>query len=499
MAFQATEEDFQLTEYLLKFYDDPLGFVMAVYPWRKPGTILEEEDGPDDWQAEYLENLGREVRECDQGLREVIQIAVASGHGPGKTAMVAWIIHWYLSTRPDAHVVVTANTGSQLSDKTWREVAKWKTLAINGHHFEWTATSYRFIPRRDKQYAAAIPQSEHNSEAFAGLHEKYVMTIYDEASAIPNIIWEVTTGSLTTRGAIHLAFGNMTRSSGKFYECFHKNRHRWTTFSVDSRTAKKANKKLMDQWIEDYGIDSDYVRVRVLGLPPKQAALQFIPTPVVQEALDREIKEDTYRHASKVMGVDVAREGDDETVITLRQGLKLMWQKAYRGLNLMEVAQLTAELEDKNDPDAVFVDAVGIGAGVVDRGRQLGRRWMEHKGSHRSAKDGFANKRAECWSDMKYWLENADLSTLSKEGRQLVLDDLTGIEYSYDKLDRLILEKKSDMKARGLHSPDRGDSIAMTFTQKVLPRHQYEEDYDYYEAERQRQKADSTRSVITGY
>ena len=499
MAFQATEEDLKLMEYLTKFYDDPLGFVMAVYPWQAPGTMLANETGPDSWQAEYLEELGRQVRACDDGEMEIVRIATASGHGPGKTALVAWVIHWFITTRPNAHLNVTANTAAQLSDKTWRELSKWHQLAINKHHFEHTGTSYRFIPKRGTQYAMAIPWSEQNSEAIAGLHETYVGVIFDEASGIPPIIWEAISGAMTTKGAMWLVFGNMTRSSGRFYECFHKERHRWKTFSVDSRTAKKANKALFDQWIEDYGLDSDYVRVRVLGKPPKQAALQFIPTNIVQEALDREIKDETYRHAAKIMAVDVAREGDDETVITCRKGLKLFWQKAYRGLNLMETAQLTAELEDKENPDAVFVDAVGIGAGVVDRGRQLGRRRLEHKGSHRAAKSGFANKRAECWSDMKYWLENADLSALSKEDRQLVLDDLTGIEYSYDKLDRLILEKKSDMKSRGLHSPDRGDSLCMTFTQKVIPRHQQEEEYDYYDAERQRMNANDTRSTITGY
>ena len=307
MAFKATDDDVKMVEYLAQFYADPLGFVMAVYPWQKPGTILEKEEGPDTWQANYLEELGKQVLECDRGEREVIQMAVASGHGVGKTSMVTWIIHWFLSTRPNAHIVATANTGAQLSDKTWRELAKWKELAINGHHFEWTATSYRFIPCAKTQYAMGIPWSEHNSEAFAGLHEEYVCTIYDESSGIPNIIWDVTSGSLTTRGALHLTFGNMTRATGNFHACFHKNRKRWTTFSVDSRTAKKANKKILDEWIEDYGIDSDFARVRILGLPPNQATLQFIPTDIVMAALEREHKEETYRHAAKVMAVDIAR------------------------------------------------------------------------------------------------------------------------------------------------------------------------------------------------
>jgi hypothetical protein len=499
MAFQATRADDELVKYLAQFCEDPLGFVMAVYPWQKQGTLLENETGPDTWQAEYLTELGKQIKECHEGKREIVQIATASGHGPGKTCLVAWIIHWFESTYPDAHLNVTANTQAQLSDKTWRELAKWKALAINGHHFEWTATSYRFLGRKETQYAMAIPWSEHNSEAIAGLHEKYVGVIFDEASGIANIIWEAISGAMTTPGAIWLVFGNMTRASGRFFDCFHKERHRWKTFSVDSRTAKKANKKLFQQWIDDYGIDSDYVRVRVRGLPPKQASLQFIATNTVEDALRREISPDTYRHAAKILSVDVARYGDDSTVFTLRQGLKLFWKKKYRGLNTMEVAQLTARFEDEEEPDAVFVDVVGIGAGVVDRGRQLGRQWQEHNGAHSSSDKQFANKRAQCWGEMRWWLEKADMSAIPQEQRQELIDDLTGIEYSYDRVDRLILEKKEDMKARGLASPDNADSLAISFTQKVIPRQMIQDEYDYQEHERATRKADSSRNPITGY
>lgn len=500
MAFKATPDDVKMIDYLAGFYADPLGFVMAVYPWQMPDTILADEEGPDKWQAEYLEELGKQVLECDDGVRGVIQMAVASGHGVGKTSLVAWIIHWFLTTRPNAHIVATANTGAQLSDKTWRELAKWKQLAINGHHFEWTATSYKFIPSAKTQYAMGIPWSEHNSESFAGLHETYVMTLYDEASGIPDTIWEVTAGALTTgENVLHLVFGNMTKSSGRFHSCFHKDRKRWTTFSVDSRTAKKTNKKILDEWIEDYGIDSDFVRVRVLGLPPNQATLQFIPTDVVMAAFEREHKEETYRHAAKVLAVDVAREGDDSTVLCCRHGLKLLWEKEYRGLNLMEVVQVVAEFEDKENPDAVFIDEVGIGAGVIDRGRELGRQWIGHKGSHKSSLKSCGNKRAECWYKMRTWLEDADLTALQKDRRQVMIDDLTGIEYCFDRIDRTLMEKKIDMKRRGLASPDHGDALAMTFTQTVIPKQMLEDEYDYAEAERSRRQLDNTRSPITGY
>jgi hypothetical protein len=183
----------------------------------------------------------------------------------------------------------------------------------------------------------------------------------------------------------------------------------------------------------------------------------------------------------------------------MRQGLKYLWDKEYRNIDTMQTAQLTARYEDEENPDAVFIDVVGIGAGVVDRGNQLGRRWIEHNGAHASSQRKYANKRMECWGAMRDWLENADLSDVPLDKRQILLDDLTGPEYYYDRMDRMILEAKEDMKDRGLHSPDRGDALAMTFTQKVIPKRMQTDEYDYQEAERSRRKADASRSLITGY
>src|SRR5712664_683489 len=165
-----------------------------------------DEAGPDDWQAEFLTKLGEAVRR-GASMQEAIRLAVASGHGIGKTALIAWLIQWFVSTRDFPQVVVTASTQTQLSSKTWRELAKWHRLLINRHWFNWTATKYHHVAYPETWFASAIPWSEHNADAFAGTHEKYVLIIYDEGNAVADTIWSTTEGALTTPGALWVVFG----------------------------------------------------------------------------------------------------------------------------------------------------------------------------------------------------------------------------------------------------------------------------------------------------
>ena len=236
------------------YFNDPVGYVR---------TILRAD--PDEWQADVLRDIATNQR-----------VAVASGHGIGKTAEIAWIIHWFISTRPDPQIVVTANTKNQLDSKTWRELAKWNKQALNADIFEHSATKFFLKDSPDTWFASAIPWTEHNSEAFAGTHEEHVLVLFDEASNIAQPIWDVVEGAMTTTGAKWVAFGNPTRNTGAFRECFGKFRHRWVCRQIDSRTAKMVDSKQVQQWIDDYGEDSDFVRVRVRGEFPRAGSNQFI-------------------------------------------------------------------------------------------------------------------------------------------------------------------------------------------------------------------------------
>lgn len=381
------------------------------------------------------------------------------------TALVSWLILWFISTRSHPQIVVTARTRDQLIKKTWRELALWHKMAINRHWFTWTATKFYHTAHPETWFAGAIPWSAENSESFAGTHSKYVLLIYDEASSIDDIIWEVTEGAMTTDNAIWAVFGNPTRNTGRFRECFGSFKHRWIRFHVDSRESMMANQEQLRQWIEDYGDDSDFVRVRIKGEFPRAGTSQFIATDLVERAMNNHPPLDP--HTIKVLSVDVARFGDDQTVITRRQGNVVFPQRKFRGLDTMQVAAMVAEEMDDWQPDATFIDGTGLGAGVVDRLNSLNRRVLDvQAGSSANDKLKYANKRAEMWGRMLDWLKTDVGLPKDKD----LLASLTGLEYGHNAAMAVQLEKKADMKSRGLASPDEADSLALGFAEPVRSR-----------------------------
>lgn len=470
--------------------NDPLLFVRTMFPWGVKGTLLEHEDGPDDWHVTLLTMVAEDLAK-GVSLQGALRYAVGSGHGVGKTAFVAWIVIWFMSTRPNAQIVVTANTVSQLTTKTWRELAKWHRLVRNAGWFAWSAQKFSMKAAPETWCANAVPWSKERSEAFAGTHDTHVLLIFDEASAIEDLIWEVAEGALTTTGAMWFVFGNGTRNTGRFRECFRRFRHRWRVLTVDSRKAKKADQGQINQWIEDYGEDSDFVRVRVKGDFPRAASSQFIGEDFVEAARARyrallrrkrermgeladagapvrvSLVEDAPAWAPLIMSVDVARFGDDQSVIGLRRGNLFMVHDKYRGKDTQELAALVAEAINSLGPDAVFVDAVGVGGGVVDGLKRLGYEVESVMGSMKPLDETkFFNRRVEMWHSVREWLKDGGIIEDSDELR----DDLTGPEYGFDSKSRWQLETKDDMKARGLPSPDVGDCLAMSFFMPVAPR-----------------------------
>lgn len=465
---QRPNPDLLIAEDIARFEFDPLGYVRYVFDWGH--GALEREAGPDIWQQETLNEIGAAMRESDAAVK----VAVASGHGIGKTALTSWVIHWFMGTRPGCAGVVTANTKDQLVNKTWRELAKWNAHAINGHWFDWSATAFRGKERPETWFIGAQPWTKERSEAFAGLHERDVLVLFDEASAIDDIIWEVAEGAMTERGALWLALGNPTRNTGRFRECFGRFRHRWTTRKIDSRTAARANKAQIQQWIEDYGEDSDFVRVRVRGEFPRASSTQFIASDMIAEA---QARDDVFSHDEPMLiGVDVARYGDDETVIAYRKGRnarEVQWE-TYRGKDTMFVANRVAAAARNVSASAIFVDGGGLGAGVVDRLKQLdvGQACIYDVQFGASPDAGWkldqdvkvANKRAEMWAAMRDWMKTG---MLPADGT--LADQLAGVEYGINARDEILLERKESMKARGLESPDRADALALTFAYPVKP------------------------------
>ncbi len=441
---------------------DPYKFVMYAFPWGKTGTPLANKRGPRKWQAEELRDIGihnyeNQIR-LNQGQAPIpYSLAIASGRGPGKSALVSWLALWALSTQIGSTVIITANTEQQLFSRTWAELSKWHTLAINSHWFHRTATALRpkqwfDVALREKTgidtayyYAQGQLWSEENPDAFAGAHnEKGIVLIYDEASGIPKTIWTVSEGFFTEPiyCRLWIAFSNPRRHQGEFYECFHKNKKYWKTRHIDSRTVEETDRAIYDKIIEKYGEDSDEARVEVKGQFPRTGSNQLIGYGTTEEACRRTINDegmDIIKRGAKVMGVDVARFGDDSTVIQKRQG---------------RFAHKPIELKKKDN-----MEVAGIVASEMDR---WGMEWNiieVDSGSSADKAKLFLNKRIEMWDKTNDWL----LAGGVIPDHTRLKEDLNAPVYTFTPTtNKKILESVDSMKARGLPSPDFGTALALT-------------------------------------
>lgn len=468
-----------LAEEISKFYDDPLGFVLFAFPWHEKD--LQAFKGPDKWQIEFLNELGEQIksRKFDGAISvPPIRLGRSSGHGIGKSALVAWLILFIMSTRPHAKGVVTANTAEQLKTKTWAELGKWHKRCITSEWFEFYASrgnmSLQAKTHAQTWRVDAQTCREENSESFAGLHaaNSTPFYIFDEASAVPDKIWEVAEGGTTDGEPMWFAFGNPTQNTGRFYQAmFGSQKHRWKGDAIDSRSVRITNKQRIQEWVDDYGEDSDFVRVRVRGLPPSASTTQFISKDKVYEAQKRDIEPDPG--APVIIGVDVARFGDDHSVITTRIGRdgRTIPKKKYLGIDTQQFANRVAEHvdwlhEQGYGCDVINIDGGGVGGGVVDKLKHLGYSVNEvNFGESAQDKNKYANRGTEMWDRMREWFETGAIPEDFDLEQQLI-----GREYGFVSNDRLMLEKKSDMKKRGLPSPDDGDALALTFATRIARR-----------------------------
>lgn len=473
-AAQLQPGDEDLIEAVQQYRFDPWGYALAMYPWGQPGTPYANwPDGPDTWQSTVLRDIGTHMYAVEMGRTPAptTQVAVRSGHGVGKSFLVQLILQWFLATRANPQAVVTAGTKTQLETKLWRELNKNYVHALNGHWFEWQATSFSLKGEGKLWAANAIPWSRDNAAAFQGTHEQDVLGIFDEASSIHDEIWEAFEGAFTTRGGLWLAFGNPTDGAGRFAECFGKFKHRWLTYTVDARTAKAADKSKLQEWVDDYGEDSDFVRVRVRGLPPKSSDTGLISASLVADAVGRDIVEDFIPTTlPRVCGIDVAHGGASRTALVFRRGPLVRPEDIIRfsESNHMMLADKIAAILSRRRPDAAFIDAHGAGKGIYDRLVQLGySNVIPCYAGDRSAvleKLVYYNPRAEWWGRMAMWLAESKIPDDNDLREELVAQPL-----AKDQSLRRKLMSKDDMREIGLPSPDTADALALTFAQNVAP------------------------------
>ena len=479
MKYDPKQEKQLMTEiWSLNIKDDPVNFVKFAFPWGQKDTPLEHFTGPRKWQEKILREISVHIQRNQViDLPEMFRMSVASGRGIGKSALVAWLILWMLSTRLGATIIVTANTEQQLRSRTWAELGKWMTLSINSHWFMKTATTIKPAPwfqealERDLKidtgyyYAQAQLWSEENPDAFAGIHSSYgVCLIMDEASGIPSPIYSVSEGFFTepTRDRYWFTFSNPRRNTGPFYDSFHSKKSFWKTLQIDSRTVEGTDQQLFQKMIEQYGEDSTVSRVEVMGEFPSSEDDTVIPMGLIRAAIDRDVS--LTASAPVIWGLDVARFGGDNSALCVRQGNTVFEITSFSSMDLMQLCGVIKNRYDEatvlDRPQEILVDVIGIGAGVVDRLREqnLPVRGVNVSESS-SAKKNYLNLRAELWFAIKDWLAQRDC--------RLPIDDELASElaaplYKYTSTGKIKIESKDEMRKRGIKSPDKADALALT-------------------------------------
>jgi hypothetical protein len=438
-----------------------------MFPWDSDPELKGKQ--PEKWQTDVLCAI-------KDGLpQEKVRIAVASGHGVGKTCLTSWILLWALATCRDTRGLDTASNEPQLHTRNRAELAKWHRLFRGKDFFQLNATS---LVRNDPAHEFTwrldlLPSNPYKAEAFAGLHNagRRIVVVFDEASAIEPIIFETVEATATDANTevIWCCFGNPLHNSGSFRECFGKFRHRWKCFHVDSREVGISDKEQIARWAADYSEDGYFFCTRVRGLFPSAGSAQFIPTDLVGAAMVREVQ--PLPNDALVLGVDVARYGEDDSVIFPRRGMDARSIPIIRvhGLDTVRVEELILNFCLQHQVDMLFVDDSGAGGAVVDhllrhnlpvQGIAFGGRSIGN-----ASRVNYANKRAEMWGAVKDRLPYLALPNMVD-----LRDQLIGPEFKFNLKGEIQLEKKEDMRKRGLASPDIADALALTFARPVFPR-----------------------------
>jgi hypothetical protein len=461
------DEADSIAEELAACRGDPERFVDTMFDWDSPEL---RGKAPEAWQREVL----RAIKE-GLPLHRAVRIACASGHGVGKTALTSWIILWAMATCGDCRGILTASNEAQLATRSRAELRKWLRLFKGREFFELTATCLVSTdPAREQTWRCdLLPWNEHRPESFAGLHNQgnRIIVVMDEASVIPPIIWTTLEPCMTdvSTEIIWCVFGNPLHAVGPFREAFGKFSHRWHRWHVDARDVGISDKRQIAEWAEDHEEDSHFFMTRVRGQFPSQSALQFIATDLVEAAMTREIVRTPTDPL--VLGVDIARFGDDASVIYARRGMdaRSLLPMVYRGISTDRLEDQILQFCSENRVECIFIDGGGVGGAVVDH--LLNRHNLPVEdvqfGSRPTRGDQirYAQRRSEMWGAMRDALKYLAIPNSAE-----LRDELIGPEFDYNLRGELQLEKKSDMKKRGLSSPDRADALALTFARPVFPR-----------------------------
>jgi len=407
---------------------------------------------PEPWQAEALDAISKEGR-----------VAVRSGHGVGKTAFMAWVTVWWLVTRAPCKILVTANSEAQLRDVTWAEILMWsRELPPRLRDmFEWGLERITMKTAPESVFASRRTASIDRPEALQGFHSDYTLVVVEEASGIPDSLYPVMLGALSTPGSKLVMAGNPTRGNGYFFDAFHRLADTFKCIQVSSEDVPRARAHI-DDVVARFGRDSNTYRVRVEGEFPSHDDETVIPLHLCTAAKKRDVEASSKK--AVIWGVDVARFGDDRSAIAKRHGNVLLEPiKTYKNKDNMELAGIVRNEFDKvhEKPDQIMVDVIGVGSGVVDRLREMGLPVRGvNVGESASSKDQYMRLRDELWFKAREWLEELDCK-LPDDGA--LIGELCAPTYTFSSNGKLLVESKQEMKKRIQRSPDLADAFILTF------------------------------------
>ena len=432
--------------------------------WRKdPVLFVRDQLGVKTW---------RKQEEILNTIAEHNYVAVRSCNGSGKTFTAALATIWWLASHDEAVVITTAPTERQVKNLLWREI---RDLHYKNEDLIGGSVCASKLELSPKRYAFGF--ATNTGDRFQGFHSPNALFIVDEAAGVPEFVFDAISGCMTTQNAKLLMIGNPTVLSGTFYHAFHKNRHLYETIHISAFDTPAFTGEippdepfpqgaLTKEWVEriaqERGEESAEYAFRVLGEFPRDAVDTLISLKNIEDAVDRVIEDDGANH-EKVMGLDVARYGNDQTVAAIREGLDVVGIESLRKSDLMDTTGRVVEIARKHDVKTIYVDEVGVGAGILDRLKEIGtiKAIGINGGKAPYDKERHLNLRSQMFDALRERFQNGDISI--PDDPELI-SQLASLTYEFTSLGQMKLESKQKIRQSGRASPDKADALALAFT-----------------------------------
>ncbi len=417
-----------------------------------------------------------EILTGEKSIAKHKRTTVRSGHGPGKTTVASWIILWFMATRPFAKVPCTAPTNRQLRDILLAELSKWLRQSLIADEFV-IHKDIIFQKNAQKEWwirfisPSVRSTKEEQAETLAGLHSDHMLIVCDEASGVPDPTFIPLEGALTSDDNKVLLIGNMTRNSGYFYDTHFSATasKEWNKIHWDSRKSSNVDPSMPEYFARMYGVDSNIYRIRVEGNPPLQDDNTLIPLWAAEQCIGNEVM--TAEDEPLYLGVDVARYGDDASIILPRRGLEILPWEEFRKLNTIDLGGFINQTYQDLSADGCAIDVIGVGAGVADWLEKHNMRNLYQVNVTASSSDieKYHKLRDELWCMVrdncllgKYSFPSVKVNGETESLGQKLVSELSCVRYKFNAHGGIIVESKKDLKARGIASPNIADALCLT-------------------------------------